>query len=209
MRPPRLDSGRAHGRYLPAMQTPICVEAHYRDVEEVFDSSVHHAAEELFVPCRVREVLSKPAGTPVWLSVSFDDDPGKRFELTGKLLGSQLVPRAGFRFAFDGEPELFRYALARAPRYVDLRARRVEARLPVVCRYQDQRIDAVTTDVSSTGALIQTDSKVEPGTEMSVYLMTSGGERLRLKAQVVRQGESALAVRFPPAPALDKFLAQR
>src|SRR5262249_43487235 len=154
---------------------------------------------------RERDVLSLPDDTPIWLSITFANDRLRRFELTGTLLG--LEPQ-GFRFGFDGSPDLFRYALAQAPRYVDLRARRVATRLPVVCRSSEKRFDAVTCDLSRTGALLEMPAALKPGTLLSVLMVTPPGDLVHLRAEVVRQVDSGLAVHFPPAPALDTYLSQ-
>jgi hypothetical protein len=187
------------------MLSAVCVEAEYRNVDEVFESIVHREREELVVPCRERDVLALADGTPIWLSLTFASDPQRRFELTGNMLG--LDPR-GFRFGFDGQPELFRYALSQAPRYVDLRARRVATRLSVVCRTPDKRFDAVTSDLSRSGALLKMPPVLQPGTPLSVLLVTPPMQPVHLQAEVVRQVETGLAVQFQPAPVLDEYLAR-
>ncbi len=79
----------------------------------------------------------------------------------------------------------------RAPRFV--------SRVPVVISASGCDVEAVITDISSSGARIETDLPIEAGTVVKIhYLMPGRKTRNLLISEMVRRTDSGFAVRFLP-----------
>ena len=81
----------------------------------------------------------------------------------------------------------------------DRTAPRFVSRVPVVISAGGADVEAVITDISSSGAFIETQLPLEPGTVVKIhYLMPGRKARNLLAAEMVRRTDHGFAVRFLP-----------
>ncbi len=83
------------------------------------------------------------------------------------------------------------------------RARRFEVRLPVHLYVGMRLIPAVTRNISRTGALLETASRLQPDTSLSVRLLPPRMRPLALEGRIVRAAVESAGLAWTPASAGD------